>query len=257
MLTSRSLLPRAYDQIVRIYVGNQVSLPVFPRVSVDPMIQTLVETPVPPPFEPMIETTVETPVPPVPPVPLVPSTMIPTPRTSKLTHEPFVDKPVIVTKMDESQLLQANPTLTEEFMKQRQEFLDKRAAASTDHTEPSVPTTPDNVTIPPFDHHQQLLLHMRQKAERVESKQDKDMEQPMPGQTEDVLPKPLVTSSTLLPASESKQLADTNQPIVVPRSLNSLSAPALRQLAVQHNIKGRHTKTQLIALLNQVGVYSV
>lgn len=278
MLKHISPLPQAYDRIVAIYtepIPEKIedtpaeTFDIYVPPTMTPLIQeedvkmpVLEEAPieeVPTEASPVVETPVVAPVP-------IPTPIF-TPNSVALSvslDNAFAVKPVVVTKMSEQQILDANPDVSDEFLKERQERLQLRESqlAEVKVAPILVPQIPADMLAEQkrkFEEEQKALRDMRALNTTIKRG---DLEQPIPQANDNTKPQLLTKGATLTSSSDKKLLADMEQaPQTVPsRQLENLSVPMLRQLCVKKGIqigKANGAKPKLIALLKAAGVSSV
>lgn len=220
------------------------------------------------PLEPITEDVKETPLPlvgtmgnmsmlrPLPIDPILP-----------VTASPFVEKSTIVAPiLQESELLQANPDLNDEFLQQRQALQDLRSAQVNveEKYEEVKLEVPSQIVIEEakqtFDEQQEALRRARAENRPPEKKQDaeKMLQLPPPNaRSVKIVQRPPRIATTL---SESKQQKDVEQALPPPNVIYAIETLRLDQLKLQCaklGVSAKGNKADLILRLKERGVSTV
>ena len=201
-----------------------------------------------------------------------------------LPNDPFVEKPLIIAPtLKESELLEASPGLSGDYLQQRQTLQELRASTMAEperlklkkdeldvKTEPQpqsiadVPPTIVEETKQTFAQQQELLRKARAdfQANMPEKKQDaeKMLDLPPPN----IKTKPVVVQQkrprALTPTSDAKQQREMEQQLPPPNvtyPIESLRLDQLKQQCIQHGLSSKGNKPDLVVRLRANGVSTV
>lgn len=176
----------------------------------------------------------------------------------------FISEPPIVSKMTEDELVISNPLLSDEFLQQREQIKQIRAAAQTDTT-PSIYDAPPTPVVPKnlvdehqkqFEKQQNILRMQRLKNAQLQVEQEQNLPKPDDNTVPVSIMKP-----QLAVVGETKQISDQNRVIQLePQPIERCNAKALKQWCIKNNIplpNAKYTKAELIKLLHQHGIKRV
>lgn len=184
---------------------------------------------------------------------------------------PFTEKPKIVTPtLNHAQLLQANPTLNDDYLQQRQELLQSRQL-QPQQTADDLKLADVKVDIPQayleqqrkeFEDQQAALLALRNQHQVVElkdEKAEKEVVLALPKQND--VPQRRMNinrARNILPVH--KQVMEIQQalpPANMVQLVESLRVDQLKQLCAQRGLAIKGNKPDLIARLKAAGIQSV
>jgi len=183
---------------------------------------------------------------------------------------PFTEKPKIVTPtLNNAQLVQANPTLNDDYLQQRQVLLTSRQLQPQNATADDLKLADVKVDIPHaylvqqkqmFDEQQAALRALRGLNQVVdETKIEKEVELAIPKQND--VPQRRVNinrARNVLPAH--KQINELHQalpPANMVQLVESLRVDQLKQLCAQRGLAIKGNKPDLIARLKAAGIHNV